>query len=116
MELAYDFDKNGNIVNVRFEGLDGRERVTSLKQALTVLQVRNPAVAFTENVKSGLYDHVSDEEYERMLHTVEAVSLLWRYKEDQQEDKSTQLSMNALMLLANAIETIGRQSAGPQEP
>ncbi len=108
MELQYDVTSDGSISNVHFNGLDGCERVTSVKQALSVLQVENPAVIFTKNAKSGLYDHISDADYYRMLATVERIALLWRYDDDQPLDKSTQQSLNVLTLLANAITMIGK--------
>ena len=108
MELKYDVTDDGKIVHARFNGLDGCEHVTSVKQALELLQVENPAVIFTQDAKNGVYDHISDKEYYRMLSAVEAISLLWRYEGDQPKDKSTQPSLNVLMLLANAVELISR--------
>lgn len=108
MELKYELDGDGNIVNARFEGLTGCESVTSIKQALGLLQVENPAVTFTKAAKSGLYDRTPDREYYRMLSAVEAISLLWRYEGDQPKDKSTQSRMNVMTLLANAIEMISK--------
>lgn len=110
MELKYDFGPDGNIINIQFDGLNGRERITSVKQALSTLQVKNPALAFTRDVKAGLYDSIPDEEYNNMLCSVNCISLLWRYKEDEPAGKSTQADMNVLMLLANAIELISRQN------
>lgn len=111
MELLYDVNADGSIANVRFDGLDGCERVTSIKQALAVMQVDNPAIGFTRNAKAGLYDHISDTDYYRMLDIVECIALLWRYDDDQPPDKSTQQSLNALTLLANAITMIGQLHA-----
>ena len=108
MELKYDVTDDGKIVHARFNGLDGCEHVTSVKQALELLQVENPAVTFTKAAKSGLYDRTPDREYYRMLSAVEAISLLWRYEGDQPKDKSTQSRMNVMTLLANAIEMISK--------
>lgn len=108
MELKYDVNSDGIIVNAQFDGLTGSEPVTSLKQALGLLQVENPAVIFTKDAKDGVYDHISDKEYYRMLSAVEAISLLWRYEGDQPKDKSTQPRMNVMTLLANAIEMISK--------
>lgn len=122
MELSYEMREDGSVVNTCFEGLNGCERVTSVKQALTMLKVKNPAIRFAEDAKAGRYDSVSDEEYERILSTVECISLLWRYDGDEPADKSTRQEMNVLMLLANAIETISRQNVrlrsqrGPKRP
>ena len=65
MELIYEFDPSQRIVNTRFEGLDGTESVTSVKDALCLLKIRNPAVKFAETVQSGGYNDTSDAEYER---------------------------------------------------
>lgn len=55
MELIFDFDQRQGIANVRFEGLDGTEGVTSTKQTLSLLKIRNPACAFADAVKTGAY-------------------------------------------------------------
>lgn len=111
MELKYDVTDDGKIVHARFNGLDGCEHVTSVKQALELLQVENPAIIFTREAKSGLYDHISDAEYYKLLDIVDTISILWRYEGDQSEGKSTQPSLNPLTLLANAIELIGQLHA-----
>mgnify|MGYP001030005435 CR=1 FL=1 len=67
MELIYEFDPSQRIVNARFEGLDGTESVTSVKDALCLLKVRNPAVKFAETVQSGGYNDTSDAEYEHIF-------------------------------------------------
>lgn len=108
MELKYDVTDDGKIVHARFDGLTGLEGVSSLKQALELLQIDNPAVIFTRAAKSGLYDHVPDKEYYRLLDVVDTISVLWRCEGDQPEGKSTRPSLNPLMLLANAIELISR--------
>lgn len=43
MELLFDFDERQWLTNVRFSGLDGSESVTSIKDALSLLKIRNPA-------------------------------------------------------------------------
>lgn len=111
MELIYDVTSDGSVINAHFAGLTGCEPVTSIKQALKLLQIENPAIVFTKSAKAGVYDHISDAEYYRMLDTVECIALLWRYDGDTPEDKSTQQSMNALTLLANAIELISQLHA-----
>ena len=103
MELIYEFDPSQRIVNARFEGLDGT--VTSVKDALCLLKIRNPAVKFAETVQSGGYNDTSDAEYERMLNTLEFISGLWRYPDAPKEAK-TEYEMNVLTLLAAAIEAL----------
>lgn len=109
MQMKYKIGAGGRITGVWFDGLNGHERVTSVSQALTRLRVGNPALVFAEDAKAGRFDEMSDEEYYRLLHSMECIAKLWRYKGDMPEDKSTRLEMNALKLLANAIETIIEQ-------
>ena len=107
MELIFDFDDRQGIVNARFDGLDGSESVTSVKDALCLLKIRNPAKAFAEDVRSGEYNDVSDTEYGRMLETVKFISSLWCYT-DESREALQKYEMNALMLLANAIEALSQ--------
>lgn len=107
MELLFDFDSSQGIANVEFHGLDGTESVTSVKDALRLLKIKNPAVNFADAVKSGAYNDVSDAEYKRMLDTMTFISDLWRYPDTPPEAK-TEYEMNALTLLANAIEALSR--------
>lgn len=108
MDMVFDFDRRQAAAGVRFEGLDGTERVTSMKAALAVLKIRNPAASFTEAAKNGDFDRVSDEEYAGMLDTVEFLSKLWRYPEEPGDAK---YELNALTLLANALEALSRLHA-----
>lgn len=120
MELILDFDQRQGLANVRFEGLDGTEGVTSMKQALSLLKIRNPASTFTNAVKSGAYNHVPDAEYKRMLDTIKFISSMWCYPDDPGETPQKS-EMNVLMLLANAIEALTQfnvqyQMEKPQQP
>lgn len=108
MRMTYCFGDDFCLSDVAFDGLTGREHVTSTKEALNAMKVKNPALDFSSDVKSGLYDSVPDEEYEGMLETIKRVNDLWRYPGDP-EDK-IRSEMNVLTLLANAIELISRQS------
>lgn len=115
MKLKYDVADDGSIVNAHFDGLTGCEPVTTLKQALTLLQIKNPALVFTEDAKAGVYDHVPDKDYYRLLAAVESISILWRHAGDYSEGKPTQPSLNPLTLLANAVELIGQMHAQLQQ-
>lgn len=120
MELLFDFDNHQGISNVRFDGLDGFERVTSVKEALGLLKISNPAKTFSEAVRGGAYDDVPDAEYKRMLETVKYISSMWCYMDDPGEAPQRS-EMNALMLLANAIEALSQfnilyQMEDPQQP
>lgn len=55
MDLIFDFDQRQGIANIEFHGLDGTESVTSIKDALRLLKIRNPAVNFANAVKHGAY-------------------------------------------------------------
>ena len=108
MELVYKFDANQNITDIRFDSLDGCESVASVKEALGLMQIVNPAVAFADAVKAGMYLDVSDEVYQRMLDNIKRISSLWHYPDDP-PGAQTRYQMSALMLLANAIEVISEQ-------
>ena len=110
MQLKYNFGANGLMTDIWFDGFDENERITSVSQAMTKLRVRNPAVDFTEEVKSGLFDEVSEEEYYSMLSSIECIAMLWRYNGDRPADKSTRMEVNVLTLLANAINLLTSQN------
>ena len=105
MDILFDFDTWRCIHNVRFEGLDGTEPVTSVKDALERMKIRNIATTFAENVQALKYDDMTDEEYERMLEHVKFLCTLWRYP-DAPRGAPQEYEMNALMLLANALELL----------
>lgn len=107
MDLIFDFDRRQGITNVRFDGLDGSEDVTSVKEALGLLKIRNPAIAFAEAVSNGTYDDMTDTEYTRMLETVKYISALWRYPGEPEETPLI-YEMNPLMVLVSAIETLSQ--------
>lgn len=107
MELLFDFDERQGLTNVRFSGLDGTENVTSIKQALSLLKIRNPASTFRDAAECMMYNDVSDEEYSRMLNTIKFLRELWRYP-DESGEAPAKYEMNALMLLANAIEALSQ--------
>ncbi len=115
MDLIFDFDHRQGIVNVRFDGLDGAEDVTSVKEALGLLKIRNPAVTFSEDVHRGAYDKVPDAAYNRMLETIKYLSSLWYYT-GEPGDAKPKSEMNALMLLANAIEALSQFNVQYQMP
>ena len=97
MELIFDFDQRQGLANVRFEGLDGTEDVASMKQALSLLKIRNPVIPFADAVKSGAYDHVPDAEYKRYP--------------DEPGEAPQKSEMNALALLVNTIEALSQLNA-----
>lgn len=115
MELLFDFDQRQGITRVRFDGLDGFEHVTSLKEALNLMRIKNPAVAFSADVQAGAYNDVPDAEYKRMLETVKYISSMWCYM-DEPGEIPPKYEMNALMLLANAIEALSQFNVLYQMP
>ncbi|MDE7172491.1 MAG: hypothetical protein K2O11_11565 [Oscillospiraceae bacterium] len=115
MELLFDFDSHQGIINVHFHGLDGTEPVTSIKEALNLLKIRNPAKTFSEAVRNGAYNDVPDAEYKRMLETIKYISSMWCYM-DEPGEAPQKGEMNALMLLANAIEALSQFNVLYQMP
>jgi len=115
MDMIFDFDHRQGITNVRFDGLDGTEDVKSVKEAVSRLQIRNIAVTFSENAHRGAYDNVPDADYNRMLETIRYISSLWFYAEDPGE-APPKFEMNALMLLANALEALSQFNVQYQMP
>ncbi len=115
MDLIFDFDNRQGITNVRFDGLDGTEEVKSVKEALGLMKIRNPAVTFSEDVHRGTFDKVPDAEWNRILETVRYISSLWYYATDPGETPP-KFEMNALMLLANALEALSQFNVQYQMP
>ncbi len=115
MDMILQFDHRQGLVNVRFDGLDGTEHVTSLKDAVNRLKIRNPTVTFSENAHQGLYSLVPDAAYERMCETMKFMGSLWYYPGDPGE-APPKFEMNALMLLANALEALSQFNVQYQMP
>ena len=105
MDMIFDFDQRQGLTNVRFDGLTGTEPVTSVKDALERMKIRNIATTVSENVQASKYDDLSDDEYGRMLEHVKFLSTLWRYP-DAPRGAPQEYEMNALMLLTNALELL----------
>lgn len=87
MDLTFDFDQRQGITGAHFDGLDG-----------------------AEPVYNGVYRDVPDAEYQRMIGTVKYISSLWRYA-DEPGDSAPRGEMNALTLLANALEELSQLNA-----
>ena len=102
MKLRYEFNEDGTIQGAAFAGCSGQERAGNVKEALRVLQVDNPIVAFREAVQRGKYSDLSDEEYDQRLASIRCVSDLFHFPDDPPDAKA-QRQMNVLSLLANAI-------------
>ena len=115
MDMIFEFDQRQGLTRVRFDGLTGTESVTSVKGALDLLKIRNPATTFAEAVQALKYDNVPDEEYIRMLETIKFLSTMWRYTDDP-GDAPQKYEMNVLMLLANALEALSQFNVQYQMP
>ena len=107
MDLVFDFDSRQGITNVRFDGLDGSESVKTVKEALNLLKIRNPFMAFSDDVQEGKYNSVPDAEYNRMWNTMRFISSMWHYP-DELGEATQKEEMNVLMLLANTIEALSQ--------
>ena len=110
MELLFDFDEHQGLTNIRFSGLDGSKPITSVKEALSLLKIRNLASTFRDALECMMYDNMTDEEYGQMLDTIKFLQELWRYP-DEPGEAQKKYEMNVLMLLANAIEALSRLNA-----
>lgn len=74
MKMNYRFTEDFCMEDVSFEGLSGKEFAGSLKEALSILKVENPAVDLLEDLKKGCY---KDGELEPALEAVKLISSLW---------------------------------------
>ena len=115
MDLIFDFDRCQGISNAHFDGLDGSEAVTSVKEALNLMKIWKPSIVFSEAVHDGAYNRIPDAEYKRMLDTVKYISTLWHHADDP-ANTSPQYEMNPLVLLANALEALSQLNAQFQMP
>lgn len=95
MDLIFDFDRCQGITNAHFDGLDGSEPAMPVKEALGLMKIRNPSIAFSEAAHNGVYNSVPDAEYKRMLDTVKYISTLWHHADDP-ANASPQHEMNLL--------------------
>ena len=107
MKLSCKVKEDFTLQNVAFTDCTGLERVNNVKEALGVLRLENPAVAFVEAAKEGRFNDMSDEDYQGLLSTFKCISNLFRYPDDPADAKA-QSKMNVLVLLANAIQELTR--------
>ena len=104
MKMNYRFTEDFCMEDVSFEGLSGQEFAGSLKEALGILKIENPAAGLREDIKKGRY---KDEELESVLEVMKRISSLWHNPKKQSSSKE-EGEMNVLMLLAAAFELISR--------
>lgn len=110
MEMDWKFNADGSLERITFQGLTGGEFTGNLKSALGLLKIKNPSSTFVDRIKTGEFDNVSNDEYERLLDEMHFISTLWHYP-DAPEDELAQYELNVLMLLANAIAEVSRLHA-----
>ena len=102
MKMNYSFTKDFCMKDVTFEGLSGQEFAGSLKEALGILKIENPAAGLREDLKKGRYN---DEELEPVIEAVRLIS------SERGSSPKGEEEMNILMLLAAAFEMISRLHA-----
>ena len=64
--------------------------------------IENPSVSFIRDVNAGDYDHISDEEYKKILDSVERLSAPWQ----------TMQTKTVKDLLINALEDVDLSEIG----
>lgn len=104
LTLAPDFTAEA----LCFDGLTGMERVANVKEALNVLRVQNPAIAFIQAVKDGEYNDMSDEDYKQTLESFKSITGLFHHP-DKPGDASHERELNLIELLHNALIKILEQ-------
>lgn len=73
MKCDFIYSDNGELECFRFVPDKGEDEA-ELYRLSRLLTVKNPAVVFSENAKKGLYNAISDEDYENMLKRVSLVT------------------------------------------
>lgn len=105
MRLRYEFNDDATIRGASFVGCSGLEQVGNVKEALRVLQVANPLIAFQKAVERGKFSDLPDEEYDQLLDTVKCISSLFHFPDDP-PGATAMPQMNVVSLLANAITKV----------
>ena len=73
MKCEFIYNDNGELKEFRFVP-EKNEDEAELYRLSRLLAVKNPAVVFSENAKKGLYNAISDEDYEDMLKRVSLIT------------------------------------------
>lgn len=110
MTMDFKYDNYGSLEHIVFRGLNGCEPARDMKNALELLKIDNPKRTFQDRVKAGEFDNTSDDEFSQIVDAVDFAASLWRYP-GAKVGELAQPEMNALMLLANAIEVASKQNA-----
>lgn len=107
MKLSYKFNPDATIREVEFTGCHGLERAGTLKEALGILQIENPAPSFMQEARAGMFHSTPYTQLDRYATTIGHISRLFRYP-NEPLTSPPRPQMNALALLANAITEIAR--------
>lgn len=93
------------LTNVQFEGFDGWESARTVKDAVDLMLVDNPAKTFAQKMKGGAYENAPEACVAREAQVVNILSELWKYPNDKNTNAPT---LNVMMLLANALTLIAQ--------
>lgn len=103
MELQFVI-KNNQLLDIEIVGATGLEVIesnTTLKEVLeTKMRIDNPAKTFTCSLKSGELDNVDEDTLVFHANSANILAKVWAIK---QGDEAGEPSLNALMLLRNAL-------------
>lgn len=100
MQVKYNFvPESDELYKIRFEGMKGTEHCATVKDALRLLQIENPAASFANNMKRGMYDCTPDRFIARDAAVTNYISELWHQEDDDEMIKF----VNVLTLLANSL-------------
>lgn len=100
MQIKYSFvPESDELYKIKFEGMKGTEHCATVKDALRLLQIENPSVTFSNNMKRGMYDCTPDRFIARDATVTNFISELWHQEEDNEMIKF----VNVVTLLANSL-------------
>ena len=113
MKIHFDVDSISEdimlIDGVEFTGRTGQEETTNLKDAMKYLNIENPRRTVSSE-RRNIGTTLTSEEYHYLLRASRVLkTLLWRYPEDK-IGGNTHGTMNAMVLLENAIKTIAENA------
>lgn len=100
MKIEFHFHPDTNELSyISFSGLTGSESCFSVKEAVSKLQIENPAKTFADRYKSGGYEHMTEALIARDAEVCNAISELWKYT----PEAELLPNMNVMQLLANSL-------------
>ena len=101
LELQYTFNENMEFQQIDAVGMTGYEQVSTLKEALALLQLSNPCKSFAKKYKAlVVHDKESEEQLAEEARIADILSTLWCYHDAPEEILS---SMNVLTILSNLL-------------